>query len=163
MISNASLENLTRSGQLRKHEATPDEIRYHIGRARNLLEDARKKTNSLDGRFNNAYGAGHALLMAAIKMRGYRPADAKGHRLILYQLINRLLPAAAAAKSILEYVHGLRNRSEYDGDPIDVTQGLVDDLIAAVDNVRQEVDAAFRAWSRTTPAAPAATRNRRGK
>jgi predicted nucleotidyltransferase len=59
--------------------------------------------------------------------------------------------------------HGLRNRSEYDGDPIDVTQGLVDDLIAAVDNVRQEVDAAFRAWSRTAPAAPAVTRNRRGK
>ena len=108
---------------------------------------ARREGNSLEGRFENGNSAGHSLLMAALKMKGYRPSGEKGHRSILYHLLDDLLPAAASAKGTLSRVHNLRNRSEYDGDDIDITQGLVEDLIEAVENVQEEVLFAFKARS----------------
>ena len=73
-------------------------------------------------------------------MRGYRPTSDKGHRAILYQLLDTLLPGAAGAKETLMRAHNTRNKAEYDGDALDVTTGQVDDIIAAVVNVKQEVD-----------------------
>jgi len=84
--------------------------------------------------------------MAAIKMHGYRPTGEKGHRYILYELLDALLPAAAGAKAVLSQAHKLRNRSEYDGDPIDVTQGLVEDLVSAAANVQEEVALMFKSF-----------------
>lgn len=38
------------------------------------LADAEKTANSLDSRFDLAYGAAHALCLAALRYRGYRPS-----------------------------------------------------------------------------------------
>ena len=84
-----------------------------------------------------------------------RPTGEKGHRYILYELLDSLLPAAAGAKAVLAQAHKLRNRSEYDGDPIDVTLGLVDDLVSAVANVREEVLLMFKSFKPTTGEPPA--------
>ena len=91
------------------------------------------------GRFNNAYSAGHNMLMAGVKLRGYRPTQEKGHRSILYSLLDQILPAAASAKGILEKAHMQRNRAEYDGDDLVVTESQLDALIKAVENVHEEV------------------------
>lgn len=138
------LANLKTTGQLKEHTPTVGEIAQHIETARNLLKDTKREENSLEGRFNTGNSAGHALLMAAIKMHGYRPTSEKGHRAILYSLLADLVPAATAAQDTLSRVHQLRNRAEYDGDPIDITRGLIESLSEAVENVADEVALMFK-------------------
>lgn len=133
------LQNLVETGQLKSHQAEQHEIRSHLETAKNLLNDAKREANSMAGRFNTAYSAGHSLLMAAIKLRGYRPTQEKGHRSILYSTLDQTLPAAASAKGPLERAHMQRNRAEYDGDDLDVTESQLEALIKAVENVQEEV------------------------
>jgi hypothetical protein len=52
-------------------EATEFESLKRSGLAR--LRDAGNAALSLDGRFDLAYGAAHALCLAALRYRGYRP------------------------------------------------------------------------------------------
>ena len=143
------LQGLEKIGRVNPHAATVVEIRQHLDDAGDFLSDASRKDNTLRGRFGNANSAGHALLMAAIKMHGYRPTGEKGHRYILYELLDALLPAAAGAKAVLSQAHKLRNRSEYDGDSIDVTHGLVDALVSAVANVQEETLIMFNAFKQS--------------
>lgn len=168
MLLSDRLKNLAEAGQLNPHRPALAEIQQHLGKAERVLGDARRPENSLEGRFENANSAGHALLMAALKMKGYRPSSEKGHRAILYQLLDQLVPGAAGAKDTLARVHNLRNRSEYDGDDIDVTQGLVDDLIDAVTDVQEEVAVMFGSFKRAAlqaqnPSAPKTTPRSSGK
>jgi hypothetical protein len=93
------LANLRRTRALVDHAATPAELQQHLANARDMLADARNASVSALGRFNAAYGAGHALLTAAIKMQGLRPGSGAGHRQILFELLDQLLPAAASAKA----------------------------------------------------------------
>lgn len=143
------LQGLEKIGRVNPHVATVVEIQQHLNDAKDFLSDASKKDNTLGGRFGNAKSAAHALLMAAIKMHGYRPTGEKGHRFILYEVFDALLPAAAGAKAVLSLAHKLRNRSEYDGDPIDITRGIVDDLVSAVTNVREEAMLMFKAFKQS--------------
>jgi len=133
------------------HTPSLPELRQHLANATDLLADACVKDLSALGRFNAAYGASHALLTAAIKMRGHRPGHAKGHRQLLFELLDQLLPAAAAAKPVLSQAHALRNKAEYDGDPVNVTPALVSAVLAAVANVDQEVRLAFKTYSANPP------------
>ena len=161
------LQGLERIGQVNSHVASVVEIQQHLVDARDFLSDASRKGNTLRGRFGNANSAAHSLLMAAIKMHGYRPTGEKGHRYILYELLDALLPAAAGAKAVLSQAHKLRNRSEYDGDPIDVTQGLVEDLVSAAANVQEEVALMFKSFKlrhqRTLQEIPAKSPTQRPK
>lgn len=160
------LQGLERIGQVNSHLASALEIQQHLVDARDFLSDASRKGNTLRGRFGNANSAAHSLLMAAIKMHGYRPTGEKGHRYILYELLDALLPAAAGAKAVLSQAHKLRNRSEYDGDPIDVTQGLVEDLVGAAANVQEEVALMFKSFRlrhQTSQAIPAESPTQRPK
>ena len=93
------LAALRGKGLLHEHAATRAELQQHLDNARDQLGDARHAGVSLLGRFNAAYGASYALLTAAIKMRGYRPGSAKGHRQPLFELLDMasMVGAAAAA------------------------------------------------------------------
>ncbi len=51
------------------------------------LRDAKNATNSLEGRFDLAYNAAHALCLAALRYRGYRP----GNRYIVFQVLPQTL------------------------------------------------------------------------
>lgn len=142
------LRNLAQTGLLKPHTPSREELVWHLESAGRFLTDAWRQENSLESRFNMGNSAGHALLMAAIRLHGYRPSTDKGLRSVLYQLLDSLLPAAAGAKHTLARVHNLRNRAEYDGDPIDITQGLVEDLLACVNDVREEVVLEFGKWEK---------------
>ena len=141
-------------GRLKRELPNADAIANHIAKARNLLADARSASPSLDGRFNNAYAAGHHFLTAALKMRGYRPVEGHGGRSVLYQLLDQLVPGAAGSQRLLQRVHDLRNKEEYD-DPMQITASLVSDLIAAVQDVAEEVAAEWKVLSKkSNPPAP---------
>ncbi|MGH8738562.1 MAG: hypothetical protein ACREVC_14480, partial [Burkholderiales bacterium] len=75
------LENLVGPGKALAAEA-PDAKEFaglkRAGLAR--LRDAQNPTNSLEGRFDLAYNAAHALCLAALRYRGYR----SGNRYIVF-------------------------------------------------------------------------------
>ncbi len=146
------LAALQGKGLLHEHAATCAELQQHLHNARDQLGDARNAGVSLLGRFNAAYGASHALLTAAIKLRAYRPGSAKGHRQLLFELLDQLMPAAAAAKAVLGQAHVMRNKAECDGEPVHVTEALVAGLVKAAESLDEEVRLAFKAKAKAGPA-----------
>ena len=148
MTLQAHLAALCNKGTLLEHQPTAAELQQHLNNAQDLLKDARNASVSALGRFNAAYGASHALLTAAIKMKGYRPGSGPGHRQVLFQLLDQLLPAAAAAKAVLSQAHVTRNKAEYDGEPVNATAALVASLVAAAENLNEEVRLALKAHGR---------------
>lgn len=147
MSSRENFEKLVELGRLKRENPSATAIGNHIAKAKNLLADAQNAAGSLDGRFNNAYAAGHQFLTAALKMKGYRPTEGQGGRSILYQLLDRLVPGAAGSQRLLGRMHDLRNKEEYD-DPMQLTDSLVSDVIAAVQNVGEEANAEWKAFSK---------------
>lgn len=133
---------------LKHHEPSVDEVKQHLDNASNLLKDAKKRDVSPIGRFETANIAAHALLTAAMKMYGYRPEDARGHRNILYQLHKDLIPGAANAANALERALNLRNRSEYDGEAVDITEGFLEDLVKGVASMHEEVTHSFKQFQK---------------
>ena len=142
------LANLKKINQLTDHRPTLQEVQQHLENAKDHIKDAKNTSVSLLGRFNAAYNASHALLTAALKMNGYRTGDSKGHRQILFEMLDQLVPGAASAKSVLSHAHILRNKSEYDADPINATAALVTSMTAAVGNLDQEVRLAFKTFTK---------------
>ncbi|WP_288381179.1 hypothetical protein [uncultured Massilia sp.] len=73
-------------------------------------------------------------------MAGYRTSSDRGHRALLYGILDVLLPGASGAKATLSAAHNARNKSDYEGDIVDPTEGMIDDLVDAVKSVKEEVD-----------------------
>lgn len=139
------LANLRARGLLAEHTPTAAELQQHLANARDMLADAGNDSVSTLGRFQAAYGASHALLTAALKMRGHRPGSGLGHRQMLFDLLDQLLPGAAAAKPVLSQAHLLRNKAEYDGEAIHATGALVASLVKAAESLHEEVRIALKA------------------
>jgi len=146
------LANLSKTGDLAVHEASTAELQQHLSNARDQLADARNESVSMLGRFHAAYGASHALLTAAVKMRGYRPTGTRGHRQTLFALADQLMPGAAAAQAVLADANNKRNKAEYDGAPIQVTGALLQSMIGAAASLDEEVRLAFKSWVNKGPA-----------
>lgn len=140
MNLNERLANNEKSGRLAEHPVDLAEIKQHVMKAGNFLKDAKNSTNSLETRFTIANSAGHQLLTAALKMKGYRTTNEKGHRMVLYELLDSLVPGASKSQESLSRAHNARNKADYDGDDFDVTEGLVEDVLDGVKNVKEEVD-----------------------
>lgn len=89
------------------------------------LNDASKKEPSVDSRFDLAYGAAHALCVAALRCHGYRASQ----RYIVFQLLPDALDLGPETWRVLARCHELRNLAEYEGES-HVSVDLVDELIA---------------------------------
>jgi hypothetical protein len=100
------------------------------------LKDAENEANSMESRFDLAYGAAHALGLAALRHHGYRPSK----RYIVFQVLPDTLGLGPDVWRVLSKCHDMRNRAEYEG-ALDVDERLVGDLIAACRKVAQKVGA----------------------
>ena len=100
------------------------------------LKDAENAANSLAGRFDLAYGAAHALCLAALRYHGYRPTQ----RYVVFQVLPDTLGLGPEVRRVLSKCHDLRNRTEYEG-AVEATERLVADLITACRAVAQKVEA----------------------
>lgn len=100
------------------------------------LKDAENAANSLDSRFDLAYGAAHALCLAALRYRGYR----SDRRSIVFQLLPDTLDLGPEVWRVLSKCHDLRNRTEYEG-AVEVDDRFVQDLVAACRAVAKAVAA----------------------
>src|SRR5512134_3182049 len=135
MTSPSPLDRLAGPGNVLGKEA-PDAKEFdglvRSGLAR--LKDAEKQENSLEGRFDLAYGAAHALCLAALRHHGYRPSK----RYIVFQVLPDTLGLGPEVWRVLSKCHDMRNRTEYEG-ALDVDERLVTDLIGACRKAAGEV------------------------
>ena len=100
------------------------------------LRDAEKQENSLESRFDLAYGAAHALCLAALRYQGYRPSK----RYVVFQVLPDTLGLGPEVWRVLSKCHDMRNRTEYEG-ALDVDERLVTDLIGTCRKVAEKVGA----------------------
>lgn len=120
-------ENLAGPGKPLKAE--PPDGKEFAGLLRSglaRLKDADNDALSLEGRFDLAYNAAHALCLAALRRHGYR----SGNRYIVFQLLPHTLALGPDVWRVLAKCHELRNLGEYEG-LLDVDARIVADLIAA--------------------------------
>ncbi len=90
------------------------------------LRDAANAGLSLEGRFDLAYNAAHALCLAALRRQGYRAAN----RYIMFQVLPHTLSLGAEVWRVLAKCHEVRNLGEYEGD-LNIDDRLLTDLLAA--------------------------------
>lgn len=121
------LERLVAAGLLQREPPVPGESEGLVASAARRLTDAERDGLSLDGRFDLAYNAGHALALAALRRQGYRAAK----RYVVFQALEHTLGLPAAKWRVLARCHDVRNRLEYEGLP-EVSERLVADLIEIV-------------------------------
>jgi hypothetical protein len=132
---NQNLENLVKIGNLKREEPAHDEITALIRSGLARLEDSKNETLNIESRFDLAYGAAHALSLAALRRAGYRSE----RRYIVFQCLQHTLGLPHEQRRVLEQAHNKRNIAEYEGGA-DIDEALVKALIRAADVVATAFD-----------------------
>ncbi|MCP4275845.1 MAG: hypothetical protein GY779_05780 [Gammaproteobacteria bacterium] len=129
------LENLSGPGKpLHPEPRDSKEFQGLVRSGMARLKDATNTDLSLEGRFDLAYNAAHALCLAALRWKGYRPSN----RYIVFQVLPHTLELGPEVWRVLAKCHSERNLGEYEGN-IDVNERLVTDLTEAVQKVAETV------------------------
>ncbi len=131
-MTSGNLENLVRTGQLKKEPPREDELAglKQSGLAR--LADAERPGLAFESRFDLAYNAAHTLALYALRRLGYRPDK----RYVVFQVLPDTTGLPVAHSRVLAKAHTKRNLGEYEGyfeqderlltDLLIATQALVD-------------------------------------
>ena len=112
-----NLANLARAGQLAAEPTSAEEIGRLLQGADAQLRDSRTDSLSAPSRFILAYGAAHALALAALRAHGYRPSSSKGHRKIIFQALGSTIGAPPGLWMAIDRYHDRRNATEYEAAP----------------------------------------------
>jgi len=120
-------------------KAEPPDAKEFAGLKRSglaRLKDAGTPALSLEGRFDLAYNAAHALCFAALRWHGYR----SNNRYIVFQLLPHTLGLGPEVWRVLSKCHDLRNLGEYEGD-LNIDERIVTDLVVACRTVAAKLAA----------------------
>jgi hypothetical protein len=123
-VPSPELDRLVAIDQLKVEPPIQDELDGLIRTASARLQDSRNPQNSPEGRFDLAYNAAHSLGLAALRLKGYRPAN----RYIVFQALAHTLGLPAAQWRVLAKCHDERNKTEYEGFA-EVDETLLENLI----------------------------------
>lgn len=130
-MDDSALENLSGPGKVLKVEVIDAaEFAGLIRTGTTRLHDARHLFLALESRFDLAYNAAHALSLAALRRKGYRPSN----RFIVFQVLPHTLGLGPEVWRVLDKCHNTRNLGEYEG-MLDVNARLVADLITSTQRV----------------------------
>jgi hypothetical protein len=135
MTSQSPLERLAGPGNVLAKE--PPDAKEFDGLVRSglaRLNDSQNNANSLESRFDLAYGAAHALCLAALRHHGFRASK----RYIVFPVLPETLGLGPEVWRVLSKCHDMRNRTEYEG-VLDVDERLVADLIRACRTVAEKI------------------------
>ncbi|SDX00356.1 hypothetical protein [Marinobacter mobilis] len=120
-----ALDNLVKIRKLKPEPADTSEFAGMLRAARTKLKDAGIEGLSEESRFSLAYGAAHALSLAALRWHGYRSES----RYIVFQCLQHTLGLANAKWRVLDKCHSARNLAEYEGH-LEVNPQLLRELVA---------------------------------
>ena len=133
-MTSPELENLVGLGQLKREPCTPRDFDSLVKSGAARLADATNPAVSVDGRFDLAYNAAHALALAALRHHGYRSEN----RYVVFQALAHTLHVAPETWRVLAKAHERRNMAEYEG-VLDMDERLLKDVIAAAQVVLKGV------------------------
>lgn len=134
MIS-PNLENLVKTGQLKREPADQQEFAGLVRSGRARLIDARNQSLALESRFDLDYNASHAVALAALRWHGYRSDT----RFMVFQCLAHTLEVGPEVWRVLAHCHNIRNRGEYEGF-LEISEQLVADLVQSAGAVLGKVD-----------------------
>lgn len=126
------------SGPGKSLRAEPPDAQEFAGLKRSgltRLQDASNSGLSLEGRFDLAYNAAHALCLAALRRLGYRAAN----RYIVFQVLPHTLGLGPEVWRVLAKCHEVRNLGEYEGD-LNIDERLLTDLLVACRTVADALE-----------------------
>lgn len=137
--SDDRLRNLAaKVGSLLVEPTSDEELERLLAGAKERLRDAVAGKLSPSGRFTLAYEASHGFALAALRARGFRPAQSKGHRKVVFDVLDATAGAPPGLASALARYHDRRNRMAYEGMLI-ATEAEAADLVAQVSALRDLV------------------------
>lgn len=120
------LERLAAIGKLKREPPVRSEFEGLVRSGAARLVDAENGALSLESRFDLAYGAAHALALAALRWHGFR-CDS---RYLVFQVLPHTLGTPTATWRLLAKCHERRNLAEYEGS-FEIDDRLLADLLAA--------------------------------
>lgn len=138
-----NLTELFKTGRLRKHSTSPQEIGNLLATAERDLADARVEAISLDRRFMAAYSGALALATIPLACAGYRPH--RYHHLTVVQALPLVM--GAEMQQLSEYFDTCRqkrHRALYD-QVGQATISEVHELIESIESFMEQV----KEWLRT--------------
>lgn len=130
------LDNLVKVGQLKQEPPDQKEFDGMLKSAQRRLQDAQVVEVSDEGRFSLAYGAAHALALAAMRWHGYR----SDNRYLVFQCLIHTLGLENKKWRILDLCHRQRNLAEYEGH-LEISPQLFAELIEVAKELLELVEA----------------------
>jgi len=118
------LDNLVKINQLKVEAADAKEFAGMLRAAQIKLNDVQLMGLSEGSQFSLAYGAAHALSLAALRWHGYRSDS----RYIVFQCLQHTLGLSRAQWRVLDKCHHARNLAEYEGH-LDIDPQLLKELL----------------------------------
>lgn len=133
------LDNLVKIDQLKAEP--PDQMEFDgmVGSAKRRLNDSQVESLSEDSKFALAYGAAHALALAALRWHGYRSEN----RYLVFQCLQHTVGLDTVKWRVLDKCHKQRNLAEYEGN-LDITPQLLKELIEIANELLGLVEALER-------------------
>jgi hypothetical protein len=119
-----ALDNLVKIKELNREPPNQAEFDGMILAATIKLKDVVLQGLSMDSQFALAYGAAHALALAALRWHGYR----SDKRFIVFQCLQHTLSLENAKWRVLDQCHRRRNIAEYEGH-LEIDAQLLKELI----------------------------------
>ena len=136
MTTLEKLDNLVKINQLKLEPPDQNEFDGMVNSAKLRLQDARIEGLSEDGKFSLAYGAAHALALAALRWHGYR----SDNRYLVFQCSQHTLGLENAKWRVLDKCHKQRNLAEYEGH-LEITPQLLQELIQITEELLKSIEA----------------------
>jgi hypothetical protein len=125
-----TLEHLDNLVKIQKLKAEPPDQHDFDG----MLKSARIRLQ--DSQFSLAYGAAHALALAALRWHGYR----SDNRYLVFQCLQHTVGLTNAKWRVLDLCHKQRNQAQYEGH-LEVTPQLLKELIEVTKELLELVEA----------------------
>lgn len=124
MMTLKKLDNLVKIKKLKKEPPDQNEFNGMVNSAKRRLDDSQIDGLSEDSQFSLAYGAAHALALAAMRWHGYR----SDNRYLVFQCLEQTIGLENAKWRVLDKCHKQRNLAEYEGH-LEITPQLLQELI----------------------------------
>jgi len=118
------LDNLVKIKQLKAEPPDQKEFDGMLSSAKRRLTDAQNESLSEDSQFSLAYGAAHALALAALRWHGYRSES----RYLVFQCLEQTVGLEKSKWRVLDKCHKQRNIAEYEGH-LEISSQLLGELI----------------------------------